>query len=411
MPNALITPTIIANEMMLQLENNLVWAKLVNRDYEDTYQKVGDTIQIRRPVKFTTRTGAVASVQDIEEGNIPLQLSTQQGVDFQISSKDKTLTIDKFSERYIKPAAITLANAIDSSVAALALQAPNWVGTPGSTINSFASFARGVQRLDELGVPQDMRSYVLSPGDYWGVLGSLSGLYVNDKAKTALERAKIGMLGGVDTYMSQNVVNVTLGARGGTPLTNGASQAVTYATAKSTWTQTLITDGWSASVTNVLRPGDTFTIGTLAAGLVDVSPVARANLGRLKQFTVINAANSDAGGNSTITISPPIITSGPQQTCALTAANTDNLAITLIGSANTAYPQSTVFHKTAFALAIRPLDIPDGAPPDARRVSNEGLSLRMIPYYDGTNDVSNYRFDVLYGVKTVYPELASRVSG
>lgn len=411
MANALITPTVIANEMMLQLENNLVWAKLVNRDYEDTYQKVGDTIQIRRPVKFTARTGASVSIQDIEEGNISLQLATQAGVDFSILSKDKTLTIDKFSERYIKPAAITLANQVDNAVAALALQVPNWVGTPGNTINSFSVFSRGPQRLDELGVPQEDRSFVLSPADYWGVLGSLSGLYVNEKAKTALERAKIGMLGGVDTYMSQNVQNLTTGTRGGSPLTNGAAQGVTYATAKSTWTQTLVLDGASNNITNWARAGDVFTIGTLASGVVDVSPVARANLGRLKQFTVMSAANSDGAGNVTLTISPPIITSGAQQTCALTAANTDNLAITFVGSAATAYPQSTIFHKTAFALAIRPLDIPDGAPPDARRVSNEGMSLRMIPYYDGATDVSNYRFDILYGVKTVYPELASRVSG
>jgi hypothetical protein len=80
--------------------------------------------------------------------------------------------------------------------------------------------------------------------------------------------------------------------------------------------------------------------------------------------------------------------------------------MTFLGSAATAYPQSMAFHKNAFALCVRPLDIPDGAPPGARRVTGDNISIRMIPYYDGTNDISNYRFDVLYGVKSVYPELA-----
>lgn len=411
MPNALITPSIIANEMMLQLQNNLVWANLVNRDYEDEFAKVGDTISIRRPVKFTTRSGATMQVQDVQEASLTLQLGQPQGVDFGFSSRDLTLTIEDFSERYITPAAISLANLVDSSVAALALRAPNATGTAGNRITTFPGYTTGLQRLDELGVPQSDRRYVMTPSDYWGMVGALPPLFVADKAKTAIEKAKLNMLGNVDTYMSQNMPTWTSGARGGTPLTNGTALQTTYAASASTWTQTLATDGWTASVTGVLRAGDVFTIGTLAAGLVDVSPVARANLGRLKQFTVVADANSDGGGASTLTISPPIITSGPQQTCALTAANTDNLAITVLGSANTAYQPSLAFHKNAFALAVRPLDIPMGAHPDARRVTKDGLSIRMIPVYDGVSDVANVRFDIMFGVRAVYPELACRVFG
>jgi hypothetical protein len=35
----------------------------------------------------------------------------------------------------------------------------------------------------------------------------------------------------------------------------------------------------------------------------------------------------------------------------------------------------------------------------------------MIPYYDGTNDVSNFRLDVLPAVKCIDPRLATRISG
>lgn len=407
MANALITPSIIAQEMMLQVDNNLVASKLVNRDYEDEFRKVGDTISIRRPVKFTWRSGATASAQDIEEGNISMQLATQGGVDFSISSKDLTLTVEKFSERYIKPAAITMANQVDSAVLALASQVSNYATTsgPGNAINSFAKFAVGPQRLDENAVPNDRRVAVIGPSDYWGMVGSVSGLYVQDDAKTALERAKLPMLGGTDVYMSQNVAAITTGARGGTPLVNGGSQNVTYAASKSTWTQSLITDGWSNSITGVVKAGDVFTM----SGVFDVNPVTKVAMTRLKQFTVMADANSNGSGQATLTISPPIITSGPQQTCS--AAPADNIGLTMLGSASTAYPGNLVFHPSAFALAVRPLEIPPGASSDARRVTGDGLSIRMIPFYDATNDVSLFRFDVLYGVKCVFPELATRISG
>jgi hypothetical protein len=31
---------------------------------------------------------------------------------------------------------------------------------------------------------------------------------------------------------------------------------------------------------------------------------------------------------------------------------------------------------------------------DVARKSSKGLSVRVVPYYDGTNDISNYRLDV-----------------
>ena len=67
-------------------------------------------------------------------------------------------------------------------------------------------------------------------------------------------------------------------------------------------------------------------------------------------------------------------------------------------------------HKSAFALTCVPLVKPDGAV-SCERESYKGLSVRLIPYYDGTNDVSNWRLDILYGVKAVDPRLAVRLNG
>ena len=54
------------------------------------------------------------------------------------------------------------------------------------------------------------------------------------------------------------------------------------------------------------------------------------------------------------------------------------------------------------------MEKPDGAVNVVRK-SYKGLSVRMIPYYDGTNDISNWRLDILYGVKCLDPRLAVRL--
>jgi len=48
---------------------------------------------------------------------------------------------------------------------------------------------------------------------------------------------------------------------------------------------------------------------------------------------------------------------------------------------------------------------------DVASKSYKGLSVRVVPYYDGVNDISNYRLDVLFGVRTLDGRLATRLSG
>ena len=107
-------------------------------------------------------------------------------------------------------------------------------------------------------------------------------------------------------------------------------------------------------------------------------------------------------------ISPPLITSGPYQN--VSADNANDTAIAMVGTASTGYAQNLLFKKEAFALAMVPMERPAGAS-DVAIENYKNLSVRLIPYYDGTNDVSNYRLDVLYGVKTLDARKATRLSG
>lgn len=411
MPNTLITPSMIAKEALMQLENNLVLANNVHREYVKEFTGgQGATVSIRRPVKFQTSNGATMVTQDVDEKSTNITVDQRKHVGWEFSTQDLTLSIEEYSERYIKPAAITLAQTVDRSIAALYSSVWNSVGTPGTTPANFAAIAAAAQRLDEMAVESSPRCMVANPAAAYAVAGNQTTLQaVGDVRRSAYEDAMVGRVAKFDMFASQNVVNHTVGPLGGTPLVNGGTQAVTYANAVgNTWSQSLITDGWTAAAAQRVRRGDVFTIANVFA----VNPVpgegAKQVMPYLQEFTVLADGSSDASGNLTLTISPPIITSGPHQT--VSAQPADNAALTFRGTANTAFPQNLGFHKNAFALVTVPLEMPDGASFKARE-TYKGLSMRVIKDYDITNDVEKIRLDVLYGVKAIYSDLACRLWG
>lgn len=408
MSNTILTNALIAKEALVQLENEMVLGNLVYRANESDFANkthgysAGDTVSIRKPAKYTLRTGATMAVQDSTEGKKNFSVDTQLGVDLGgWTSADRTLKIPEFSDRFIKPAMRTIAQGVDALVAANYKKVYNWVGTPGSVVNSFADFALAPQRLDEMAVPQGDRFAIMNPADQWGMLGSFTGLYINETAKSALTRAKLPMIGGIDTYMSQNAPTHTCGSRDDTtPVVNG-NNSTTYAASKDTYAMDLPYTGADSAAT--FTAGDVITIADCYA----VNPVSKQVQSYLQQFVVLAAVTS-SGGAGTLSVSPPIITSGAYQTVSLTT--TASKAIVNLGTASTTYKQSLVAHKNAFGLAIVPMVKPEGAV-DVQRVSYNGLSIRMIPVYTGSSDTSAIRLDLLMGTDVLFPDLATRLSG
>ena len=418
MSNTTLTASVVAKAALAVLDNELGVLKTFYRAPEDEFSnrvngyKIGDTLSIRRPADFTVRSGATLSTQDVIEGKVDLTIDQQIGVDFQFTSSDLTLKVTDLAERVIKPAMSNIINYMANDVlSTMYKRTYHWVGTPGQTVNSFADFALAPQRFDTMAVPSDNRNAVLSPGDFWGMLGSQTALYIQDAARGAYRDGSLGMIGGVDTRMNQMVPTHTVGPMGGTPLVNGASQNVTYDTAKNTWTQSLITDGWTAAAASRVKEGDVFTLyasGTSGAKVKFVNPKTKAVTDQDAQFVVTADGSSDGSGNLTLTISPPIITSGPHQT--VNVAPADNAGLVFMGTASTGYAQNMAYHKNAMALAIVPLEMPAAAY-GGHRESYKGMSCRVIPIYDGTNDISKWRLDLLYGRKLIDPRLAVRFSG
>ena len=412
--NTTLTAQIIANEAVRVLDNNLVMAKKVFRGYEEEFTKSvngyerGATIDVRKPTDFTVTDGKTLGVQDVVEGKTNISVDKQKHVAFKFSSSDLTLNIKELSERVIKPAMVQLANQIDSDLQSLYYKIPSWVGTPGQTINSFADFSLAPRRLDAMAVPQDGRCMTMVPEDYWALTSQATNLLSNNIVGDAYKSGKLGMLGGVDTYMTQNVKSHTTGAFAGTVLVDQVltSATTSYESVKDTMTQTLHIDGLT-SATATIKAGDVFTIADVYA----VNPVTKERLDFLREFTVMEDATA-ASNEVDLTIYPALIFDGAQQTVSTDVADLNNQGITFKGTQNTVYPQNMVFHKNAMALVSVPLVRPAGVPSNlVGRQTYEGTSVRVVPIYDGTNDDSVWRLDVLYGTQAIDPRLATRASG
>jgi hypothetical protein len=403
MSNTIITPDIIAKEALMQLENNCVMAKLVHREYKNEFVKVGDSVSVRKPVKFSVTDGATASIQDVQEASTPFTVDKRKHVAWEFSSQDLTLSIEEYSERYIKPAVIVLANQIDTDLLALYKNVSQYVGTAGTTPTTFAQLGAPTVRLDRGAVPTEDRRLVLDPAAAFNVADMLKGLYNPELVKGAIRGKSMGPIANMQTYQDQNVKTHTVGTWGANPLVNGAAQAVTYANALHTYgttSQTLNVDALTVTTGTALA-GDRFTI----AGVYAVNPVSKETLSVLQEFVVQTNATANGSGEAALTISPAIITSGPFQT--VSAAPADGAVITRV---STNFVANMAFHKNAFGLVTVPLEMPDGASWKARE-SHNGLSIRVIKDYDFTNDKDKIRLDIMYGVKALYPELACILMG
>jgi hypothetical protein len=390
--NALLTPSIITKETLVMLENNLVAAAKVNRQFENQFVKIGSTLTVRKPNRFTVTSGPGLSIQNITEPSTSITISNQKHVDFQFTSQDLTLTVEEFSERYLKPAAAELANQLDYDVLTNFNQVANEVGTPGVVPANFQALANVGQRMDEGAVPQDGRNLLLNPAAYWSIANGLSGLFVRSVAEPAL-KGFLAAIANFEIYMDQNIQAQTVGAYAGAGAVNGAAQTGA----------SLITNGWTASIANLLRAGDVFTI----AGVFAVNPKSRQSTQALQNFVVTANVSSDAGGNATIGISPAITVTGPYQT--VTASPANGAAITVKGTASTAYAQNLAFVRDAFGLVTVPLELPQGVDFGAREMY-KNISMRVIRAYDINNDVFPCRIDILYGTATFYQELACRLT-
>ena len=403
MANTNLTIDQITREALRILVNNLGFARNTNKEYDASFAndgaKIGDTLRIRKPARYTIRTGAALDVQDHTETKVDLQLDTQAGVDVNFTSKELTLDISDFSSRVLKPAMATIANKIDVDGLALYSDIYNSVGTLGTSPATAAVLLSANQKMDEMATPRDgQRCLAVDPSANATLVDGLKGLFQSSgKLDAQYRKGMMGMdtLGFKEIYMDQNINVHTTGNQGGTAC------AVNDTVIEGDSTISLDT---FVETDPTVKKGDVFTI----AGVFAVNPQNRSTTGSLQQFVVQADASGSSNAIANISVAPSFKAAGSFQT--IDALPLDDAVVTFYAVFSSQSPQNIAYHPDAFTLGTADLLMPKGVDFASRQV-HEGISMRIVRDYDINNDAMPCRIDVLYGWKTLYPELACRVWG
>lgn len=401
MANTNLTIDKITQEALRVLHNKLSFIGTINRQYDDQFAKsggkIGDTLRIKLPNEFTVATGANLVTQEVTTRKVDLTVATQKHIGMKFSSSELTMDIDNFSDQYIKPAMSVMAANIEADALTMALDIPQIVGTPGTTPSALSTILAARKRMNQFLAPKDDNRFLqIDSTMSASMVDTLKGLF-QDSGSIA-KQYKEGMIGrtsGFKWFENELIPNHTSGTQDATtPVVNGASQSGS----------SLIVDGFDASAT--MTKGTVFTM----VGVNAVHPETKADYGFLKEFVVTADATADGAGDVTLSISPSIYTDGALQN--VTAGPADDAAIvfvTLSGVASAVNPNNIAYHKDAFTFVTADLDLPPIK--DASRKVFDGISMRCVRQFDINTDTTPLRIDVLYGFKTIRPELACRIVG
>jgi hypothetical protein len=377
---------------------------MVDRQWQDEFggpsvagQKPGSTIQIRLPNDYVARSGPTAVPQSTVESTTALTVATQTGVDIAFSMAERTMSIQDYDVRVIQPAVNALVGNIASNIMLGAEAIPNLVhnvdGSNNTLTPTLTTWATAGALLDKLSTPRSQRRVVLDPITMARTVNSFSGLFnqqskIGQQYETAMIKTDVL---GMDWAQDPTVLTHTTGAYGALGTVSGASQ-----------TGSTIT---TSALAGPLKKGDIITF----PGAFAVNRVTKTTTGQLAQFAVTADV---AGGATSIPIYPALIPASggnPVAYQTVTASPTAGGTIVCLTNASETYRNNFIFHPLAVTLAIVPMEMPTRGVVESYRESQDGVSIRLISFYDGINDQMITRLDVLYGWKWVRPEWACRV--
>lgn len=412
--NTLLTPTMITRKALMVLHQKLNFIGGVNVQYDSQYAqsgaKIGDTLNVRMPAKYTVRTGAAISHQNHVQRSTPLVCDSQYGVDVSFTSVELTTDMDDFTERHIEPAMAQLAAQIEGDCMNDGYKKiANYTNATTDTLMTYKYFQQNSANITKGLAPLSQRAAHINPDSKVEFMDAVKGLFQSaENIKQQYREAIMGRTGGFDCYENTLVPSHTTGSLAGSPLTDGANQGTSDTSNVWSSQTSLAVDGATSNTT--LLAGDIITI----SGVYDVHPETKVSTGKLKTFVVqsdVTLTTQATGGNATIR--PALIygSGNAFQNCTLSGiSDTDNNTVTRIGAASSAFGQDIFCHKDAFAFVSADLeDVQQYGAWGARRVM-DGVSMRIGKQWDINNDAFPCRIDVLFGFDELYAShgLASR---
>lgn len=371
MANQFITVKEIARQILPRLIENLVFPNLIHKDFSEDYVNgKGATIQVKKPVileakDFNEVDGVTA--QDVKEESVDVTLDKLATVDIEFGAIQRATNVDDLNRLFLEPAAVALAEKINSDGLGLYKDIPYIVGTAGTTPADLDALSLVRKAMNVNKVPVAGRVAIWDP-EADAKFTTIPAIVNAEKSGStaALREGAIGRVFGLDNYMAQGIKQHLTGITAFTTVKLGAAAEVGAVTISLSGT----------TLTGKLVKGDILTIGGV-------------------NYTVTKDT-TDASGNAiaSVEIYP-----------ALKAKGTTSTAVTMVAN----HTANLAFNPSAFAFVTRPLVAPAGV--EAYVTSYNGITLRVVRGYDMKYKKEMLSMDVLYGYKTMYPELAVRALG
>ena len=410
--NTLLTISMISRDAAIVLGNTLDLAKRVNRDFDADFNVksalIGQTINIRRPIRPTVRTGSVVDIQAITETYSPVSFTNPVGTDYALTSQELTFSVEDYFDKVVEPSVQRIASQLESDGQALYTKFYGMIGTPGTALTGGSSgtalpaITKALALLNKNLAPnQDGRKTLLNDPDFNGVLATSNLTYFHPGAEISkmYTSGYQGDFSSFRVFMNQLVSAHQNGVYGGSP------EVATTVPANAAWTttSTIATKGWTATSTS-LNVGDVFTI----AGVYMVNAQTKATLGTLQQFSVQVATVDDGSGNTTITVAPAIVTTGGFQN--VSAAPQANAAIVVNGASGAVTQNALAFDRDAIVLCAKEIEPYSVGPGKTTTDDQTMIPIRVQQMPDIRTNQEILRFDVMYAWATLYDQLGVRIA-
>lgn len=372
---AAIAP-ILLREGLVALRENAIMVRQCQFDVAAEAAKKGAIINVELPYAIPAQEVNVSSANTptpLVPTVVPVTLDHWWEAVFSMSDKDMTEVEAGLLPMSASEAVKSLANKVDISALSLYQDIYGQNGTAATTPSAVGDITGARKTLNAQLAPLGDRTLLLDVEAEAKFLELSAFTSYEQVGNTeALIEGSLGRKYGFDIHMDQNVLLHTKGTLAAQ--TSIAAKAI-YAIGT-----TAITLDDSA--------GGTLT-GTLAKG--DLIKFAGDN-----QSYVVTALATAAAGEIAIVINP-----------GLKIATADGTVVTLTGT----HTVNLGFNRQAFCFVSRPLVVADGLGSIIESIVDpiSGLTLRLEITRE--NKQIEWSYDILWGVKTIRPELAMRLLG
>ena len=192
---------LVAADALPALMGNLIMGNLVNRDFEPTLAKAGDTINVPIPPSLVANNiaeGGVVSPQNPSLGNGQIVLNTHAEATFQIPDVTKCVAVPDLLKLYMEPAIVALAERVESDLLALAagFSVNPAIGGAGVTMTE-QSVDDAETALFNAKVPASMQKYLVVDS------ASYSALRLNPRFSEYAKAGDVGLQALIDGHIGR----------------------------------------------------------------------------------------------------------------------------------------------------------------------------------------------------------------